>query len=137
MSALEDRAAEKGRQRDEKEVEMIDLEKYLVQILLEQQRLILNKIESARKVDDQCQMILRIAKLPWPPLEAPTLKDCQEINLKKEEQEEDGRTDDNSVVIRGGGGAGGGRGGEGKGGHGSRAGTAEKTSKPASTKQKK
>ena len=94
MAALEERAAEKSRQRDEKEVEMIDLEKYLVHILLEQQRLILSKIEASRAVDDQCQMVLRIAKLPWPPLEAPTLKDCQEINAKKEEdmnkEDEDG-----------------------------------------------
>jgi hypothetical protein len=89
MAALEERVAEKNRQHDEKEVEMIDLEKYLVQILLEQQRQILSKIEGARTFDDQCQMVMRIAKLPWPPLANPTLQDVMAINKKKNEDEED------------------------------------------------
>jgi hypothetical protein len=85
MTNMDERVAEKSRLRDEKELEMIDLEKELMQILLEQQRLLLSKIDDAKIYEDKCRLIINSAQLPWPTPSNPTMKDIFDINKKKAE----------------------------------------------------
>lgn len=79
MGELDDRVADKSRQRDEKESEMIDLEKLLVSTLVEQQKLVLKLVEDARFVEEKAKLITHVARLPWPPPNDPSMSDVKKI----------------------------------------------------------
>jgi hypothetical protein len=74
MGEFDDKAAEKSRQRDEKEMEMIDLEKQLVQILVEQQKLVLGIVEDNKFAEEKAKIVGAGARLPWPPVAEPTIQ---------------------------------------------------------------
>jgi predicted nucleic acid-binding Zn-ribbon protein len=91
MGELDDRVADKSRQRDEKESEMIDLEKLLVSTLVEQQKLVLKLVEDARFVEEKAKLITHVARLPWPPPNDPTMADVKKLldqESKRLEEEE-------------------------------------------------
>jgi chromosome segregation ATPase len=79
MGELDDRVADKSRQRDEKESEMIDLEKLLVSTLVEQQKLVLKLVEDARFVEEKAKLITHVARLPWPPPQEPSMADVKKL----------------------------------------------------------
>jgi hypothetical protein len=66
ITELEERLAGRSRERDDKKVVMVDLEKALVQILLEQQRLVLSEVDTDRAVEERCNLILRIGDVEKP-----------------------------------------------------------------------
>jgi hypothetical protein len=67
ISELDDQATEKARERDLKEAEMIDVEKQLVKILVEQQKKVLQLVEQGKNVNAKGRDLLLKAKMPWPP----------------------------------------------------------------------
>eukprot|EP01041_Mallomonas_annulata_P003274 gene3274-6482_t len=66
LTELEERIAERSRERDEKESELVDAEKVLVQILIEQQRLVLTHVEDAQVIDESVHLVLRIGAITVP-----------------------------------------------------------------------
>ena len=64
---------------------MAELEKQLVNILIEQQQAILNLVEEGKEMEGTCRDILKDATLPWPPLNNPTVKDIANIFSEKKE----------------------------------------------------
>jgi len=83
---IDDKAFEKAKQRDEKEADMVQLEKELVQILVEQQRKVLSNIEVLRgSTDEKTRMICHVARLPYPPLVNPSIVDVEEMLRKDQE----------------------------------------------------
>ncbi len=98
MGEMDERAADKARERDNKEAEMVDLEKQVVGILVEQQRKVLKGVEEMKgTAEDKCHLVLSVARLPWPPPDAPTIEDVVLMQkqrqmgskAKKEEEEEE------------------------------------------------
>ena len=76
MVDLEDRVHDKVNQRDEKEGEIVEIEKQLVQILIEQQKMVLGMIEDNKGIEDKCKMIVQVVRLPYPaPSLAPAMRD--------------------------------------------------------------
>jgi len=61
-----------------------------VQILLEQQRLVLGKLDEAKSVDDRSKLLVTMAGLPWPPPLEPTMQDIIAMNKKKQEEDDRG-----------------------------------------------
>ena len=82
ISGFDVQAGNKASGRDMKEAEMVDLEKELVQILVEQQKAVLSLVEDGRIIDEKCKEVIKKVKLPWPPIEEPTAQDVL-IILKK------------------------------------------------------
>merc|ERR1711988_1178314 len=97
MGEMDERAADKARERDNKEAEMVDLEKQVVGILVEQQRKVLKGVEEMKgTAEDKCHLVLSVARLPWPPPDAPTIEDVMQMQKarqmgkpKKEEETDD------------------------------------------------
>ena len=90
MAELDERAADKGRQREEKEADMIDLEKTLVQVLVEQQRIVMGLVEDARMGEEKAKVIVHVARLPWPPPLDPQITFVQQLRerLDKEDKQQ-------------------------------------------------
>eukprot|EP01034_Spumella_vulgaris_P024755 gene24755-31132_t len=89
MAQLDQRVAEKGRERDEKELDMIDIEKQLMGILLEQQRHVLGHIDESRSIEDRCKVLVSVARLPYPVSANPTIGEV--IAMVKEQERQDER----------------------------------------------
>lgn len=92
VAELDDRITEKVRQRDEKETDIVEIEKQLVQILIEQQKLVLTMTEENKNIEEKCKMIIQVVRLPYPPSNAPVMKDVlawQSGMRKKTIEEED------------------------------------------------
>ena len=97
MGEMDERAADKARERDNKEAEMVDLEKQVVGILVEQQRKVLKGVEEMKgTAEDKCPLVRRVARLPWPPPDAPTIEDVMQMQKarqmgkpKKEDSDDD------------------------------------------------
>jgi hypothetical protein len=71
MQEMDEKSADKARERDTKEQEMVELEKQVVGVLVEQQRKVLQYIELMKgAASDKCRLVLSVAQLPWPPSEA-------------------------------------------------------------------
>ena len=84
MQEMDEKSADKARERDSKEQEMVDLEKQVVGILVEQQRKVLQRIEEMKGASlDKCRLVMSVARLPWPPPEAPTIEMVTEMQNKK------------------------------------------------------
>lgn len=89
MSELDERSADKSRQREEKEGDMIDLEKTLVEILVEQQRLVMTLVEDARITEEKAKVVAHMARLPYPPPKDVELPYVQAFNEKIRKEEAD------------------------------------------------
>jgi len=84
MQEMDEKSADKARERDTKEQEMVELEKQVVGVLVEQQRKVLQSIELMKgAASDKCRIVLSVARLPWPPPEAPTIEMVQDMQNKK------------------------------------------------------
>eukprot|EP00388_Colpodella_angusta_P030574 GDKK01019886.1.p1 GENE.GDKK01019886.1~~GDKK01019886.1.p1 ORF type:complete len:115 (-),score=11.99 GDKK01019886.1:89-433(-) len=63
---MDQRVTQKGHERDDLELEMIDVERNLVAILLEQQKLILGRLDDGKMILDKTQVILGVARIKFP-----------------------------------------------------------------------
>lgn len=96
MTQLDNKISEKSRKRDDKESEMIDLEKALVQILIEQQRVVFGLVEEGKGSEEKCKLVLHVARLPWPPPENPCVKDAKAIIAEARSQRDGDANEDDS-----------------------------------------
>jgi chromosome segregation ATPase len=84
MTRLEKESAEKGKERDKLEASMIDLEKELVQILVEQMKVVLGHLDAGKGLDEKLQEYASDFGLPWPPYRHPQHKDVPPLtDVKK------------------------------------------------------
>lgn len=74
MSTMDQRVTQKGHERDDLELEMIDIERNLVAILLEQQKLILGRLDDGKMILDKTQVILGVARIKFPVPAEPMLE---------------------------------------------------------------
>jgi len=74
MSTIDQRITQKGHERDDLELEMIDVERKLVEILLEQQKLIMGRLDDGKLILDKTQMILGVARIKYPVPAEPLLE---------------------------------------------------------------
>eukprot|EP01038_Epipyxis_sp_PR26KG_P004884 gene4884-6841_t len=91
MSTLEQRTSEKTKQRDEKDLEIIELEKDVMRVLVEQQRSVLVQVDDWKSINEHCRVIMNIGRLPWPSPHEPTLADVAAVLKKREKEDEDAR----------------------------------------------
>lgn len=85
MGEMDERAADKARERDQKESEMVDLEKQVVGILVEQQRKVLKAVEDMRgTAEDKCRLVMSVARLPWPAPDAPSIEDVKQLQKQRQ-----------------------------------------------------
>ena len=95
MGEMDERAADKARERDNKESEMVDLEKLVVGILVEVQIKVLKGIEEMKGTAEDKYLVLSVARLPWPPPDAPSIEDVvqmqkqRQLGSKQKKEEED------------------------------------------------
>jgi predicted nucleic acid-binding Zn-ribbon protein len=80
MSDLDESSAEKARVRDMKELQMVEWERELVSVLLEQQRAVLTLIEECKVFEERGQSIAVAVDLPWPAPMNPNMGDVARIN---------------------------------------------------------
>lgn len=73
MSQMDRRVVEKAHERDDLEMELIDIERKLVEILLEQQKLVLGRLDEGKLVLDKTKVVLSVAKINFPVPAEPTL----------------------------------------------------------------
>lgn len=85
---FDDKIVAKSKQRDEKEMSLIELEKDLVQILVEQQRLVLSIVEEDRVITDDCKELLAKTGLPWPPPAKATLENALTYSNPPKQEED-------------------------------------------------
>lgn len=83
MSQMDRRVTEKGHERDDLEMELIDIERKLVEILLEQQKLVLSRLDDGRLVVDKTKVVLGVAKITYPVPAEPTLQYVQQLEAKR------------------------------------------------------
>merc|ERR1711871_348245 len=83
---LDERIGERGRARDDKEMGMIDLEKELVAILLEQQKKVLTLVEES-SFENKNKEIASVANLPWPPVQNPSIANVRKLRREHERRE--------------------------------------------------
>ena len=89
IGELDDKVAERGRARDEKESRMIDLEKDLVGVLLEQQKKVLSLVEEASFEAKNRELAL-VAGFHWPPAKAnPTMADVKALKRERQAEKEE------------------------------------------------
>jgi len=69
---------------------MIDLEKQLVQILVEQQRLVLGMVEDSRITTEKAKAIVQLVRMPWPPPSDPTLETVRLLQEEMDRGQEEG-----------------------------------------------
>merc|ERR1711988_383 len=101
MGEMDERAADKARERDQKESEMVDLEKQVVGILVEQQRKVLKGVEEMKgTAEDKCHLVLSVARLPWPAPDAPSIEDVKQLQKQRQlgKKRDDEETDDKEDV---------------------------------------
>lgn len=76
-TALDGRILNMNKVKDDKEGELIETEKTLVQVLIEQQRLVLNAVEDAKSIEEKGKVLVKMSCLPWPPPENPSENDIK------------------------------------------------------------
>ena len=99
MMKMEQESGMKGLLRDEKIAEMIDIEKTIMGLLVEQQRIVLNKVEEAKGFEDKSRLVLTMAAMPWPTIPNPSEKDVLDILKKREVDEEERAVDEARVKL--------------------------------------
>jgi hypothetical protein len=77
MSQMDKRVTDKAHERDDLEMELIDIERKLVGILLEQQKLVLGRLDEGRLFVDRTKVVLGVAKIPFPVPAEPTIEHVQ------------------------------------------------------------
>ena len=77
MIQLDERIQDSTRNRDEKETELIDLEKDLVGVLVEQQRIVLGMLDEVKSMEEKNRTTMTVAAIEWPPPLKPTMADAQ------------------------------------------------------------
>jgi len=75
INDMDDRCQALLAQKDDKEADLADMEKDLVQILIEQQRLVLSQIEEAQAIEDKGKTLVKMSVIAWPPVVNPTKDD--------------------------------------------------------------
>ena len=75
INDMDDRCQVILSQKDDKESDLADMEKDLVQILIEQQRLVLSQIEEAQVVEDKAKTLVKMSVIAWPPVMSPSKDD--------------------------------------------------------------
>jgi hypothetical protein len=80
MGELDEASAEKSRIRDMKELQMVEWERELVSVLVEQQRTVLQLTEESKVFEERGNAIATGIKLPWPAPLNPTMNDVAKIN---------------------------------------------------------
>mmetsp|Transcript_3817 Transcript_3817/g.8615 ORF Transcript_3817/g.8615 Transcript_3817/m.8615 type:complete len:1340 (-) Transcript_3817:18-4037(-) len=78
MTQMDRRVTEKGHERDDLEMEMIDIERKLVEILLEQQKMVLARVDEGKMVIDQTKVVMGVAKMSFPVPAEPSLKHVED-----------------------------------------------------------
>lgn len=63
--------------KSEKEAALIDLEKELVQVLIDQQRAVLALVDEGKVLDEKAKSIIQTNKFDWPPIEVPKQTDVR------------------------------------------------------------
>jgi hypothetical protein len=63
--------------KSEKEAALIDLEKELVQVLIDQQRSVLALVDEGKALDENAKSIVQMNKFDWPPIEVPKQTDVR------------------------------------------------------------
>ena len=102
IGELDDRITDKVNQRDEKEAEIVEIEKGLVQILIEQQKIVLGMIEDGKNVEEKCKMIVQAVRLPYPaPSLTPGMKDVLNWSTSLTTQIPKSETNKGIVQIKG------------------------------------
>lgn len=74
MSQMDRRLTEKGHERDDVEMELIEIERKLMEILLEQQKLVMSRLDEGKLVVDKCKVILGVAQVSYPVPAEPTME---------------------------------------------------------------
>ena len=94
MGEMDERGADKARERDTKEAEMVELEKAVVGVLVEQQRKVLEYITLMKgTTEDKTRLVLSVGRLPWPPPEAPTIEMVHDLQNRKHSQKQASRAE--------------------------------------------
>jgi chromosome segregation ATPase len=75
MVSMDEKIGDTTRVRDEKENELIDVEKGLVGILVEQQKIVLGQLDDIKIIEEKNRTLLTVANIFWPPPIEPTIKD--------------------------------------------------------------
>ena len=89
ISDLDEKVAQRGAARDEKESRMIDLEKELVGVLLEQQKKVLMLVEDM-SFEEKNRTLCSVAGFPWPPAKInPTMGDVKALRRERQAAEEE------------------------------------------------
>lgn len=104
MTTMDRRVTEKGHERDDVEMEMIEIERKLVEIILEQQKLVMNRLDEGRLAVDKCKIILGVAQVAYPVPAEPTIEHVMQMNRNKgddgkEQSDRDDKPDKSSIKL--------------------------------------
>jgi hypothetical protein len=83
MGDMDDRIERIVTQKDEKEADLVDMEKALVVVLIEQQRMVLSQVEEAKSIEEKGKMLVKMSVIPWPPPSEPDHNDVAAVLSKK------------------------------------------------------
>lgn len=84
MGDMDDRIERIVTQKDEKEADLVEMEKGLVVVLIEQQRLVLSQVEEAKSIEEKGKMLVKMSVIPWPPPADPDHNDVASVLSKKQ-----------------------------------------------------
>ena len=94
MAQMDRRVTDKAHERDDLETELIDIERKLVEILLEQQKLVAGRLDEGRLVEDKTKVVLSVAKINYPVPAEPTMEHVESAVLRpRRSASEDGEDD--------------------------------------------
>ena len=87
MSQMDRRVTEKGHERDDLEMELIDIERKLVEILLEQQKMVLSRLDEGKMLADRTKVVLGVAQVTYPVPAEPTMDHVLEMGAQRRAEE--------------------------------------------------
>ena len=79
MSDMDERIERLMTQKDEKEADLVEMEKALVVVLIEQQRLVLAQVEEAKSIEEKGKLLVKMSVMPWPPPANPDHTDVANV----------------------------------------------------------
>lgn len=82
INELNQLSEEKSKESNVKESEMIDLERELVQILIEQQKSVMMLVDNRGSIDGKCREVIGSSNIPWPPPDNPSSRDVDVLFTK-------------------------------------------------------
>lgn len=84
INELDEQGAAKGRSRDDVERQLVDLERQLVEILVEQQKAVLGMVEQGRIADERGREAVKdLTGMPWPPPADPNASHVDSLFAKE------------------------------------------------------